>query len=220
MTENMQNLLGRWNRTAPNMIFGCESAAAEPFIGNLLMSDNRYELNYPYGTPVPLYAYIYHEYVRNFMGNQCGCPFDTRVDTLRYRLAYSFSIGDIMTLVLAPNGNLMSHWSTHDFENCPDMDKTLLFINNLMEFYNKEGKEYLYAGKMCSSADIECENIEIPLSRGRKSATLPRLLSTTWHAKNRKTAYIVVNPESEAVKFSINGEKHEISPLSATLILK
>ena len=46
------------------MLLGCESAAAEPFIGGLLMSDNRYELNYPFGTVVPTYAYIYHEYVR------------------------------------------------------------------------------------------------------------------------------------------------------------
>jgi hypothetical protein len=100
MTENMQSMLTEWNGKAGNMLLGCESAAAEPFIGNMLMSDNRFELNYPFGKPVPAYAYIYHEYVRNFMGNQCGCPFEPCVDTLRYRLAYSFSIGDIMTLVL------------------------------------------------------------------------------------------------------------------------
>lgn len=218
MTKNMQKLLCEWNKKAPNMLFGCESAAAEPFIGNLLMSDNRFELNYPFGTPVPAYAYVYHEYVRNFMGNQCGCPFEPKVDTLRYRLAYSFSIGDIMTLIIAPNGNLMSHWGTHDFENCPDMEKTLLFIKNVMEFYNKEGKEYLYAGKMCNAPEIECEEITIPLFRGRKEATLPRLPSTTWQAKDGKTAYIVVNPENEPIKFSIMGKQYEASPLNATLI--
>ena len=45
MTETMQNLLGEWNRKAGKMLFGCESAAAEPFIGNLLFSDNRYREN-------------------------------------------------------------------------------------------------------------------------------------------------------------------------------
>ena len=30
MTENMQNLLGEWNRKAGKILFGCESAAAEP----------------------------------------------------------------------------------------------------------------------------------------------------------------------------------------------
>ncbi|MBO5909064.1 MAG: hypothetical protein J6Q67_04715, partial [Clostridia bacterium] len=33
MTSNMQNLLRQWNENAPKMIFGCESAAAGPFIG-------------------------------------------------------------------------------------------------------------------------------------------------------------------------------------------
>jgi len=218
MTSNMQRLLGEWNKRAPNMLFGCESAASEPFIGNLLMSDNRFELNYPFGTPVPVYAYLYHEYVRNFMGNQCGCPFEPAVDTLRYRLAYSFSIGDIMTLVLAPNGELMTHWGTHDFEHAPNMEKTLRFIKNVMSFYRSEGEKYLYSGKMIFAPDIECEEITFPLFRGRKEAKLPRLLSSTWQTDGGKTAYIVVNPEDVAVMFKINGVSYEAKPLDATLI--
>ena len=220
MTENMQNLLEEWQEKAPNMLFGCESAAAEPFIGGLCMSDNRFELNYPYGTPVPAYAFIYHEYVRNFMGNQCGCPFDTSIDTLRYRLAYSFSIGDLMTLALAPNGDLMTHWSTRDFSTPPDFDKTMTFIKNVMRFYRDGGKEYLYAGKMKNAPEIECEKITVSLTRGRENATLPRLLSSAWEARDGKTAYIVVNPESEAVSFTLGGKKHECAPLNAILILK
>ncbi len=220
MTSNMQRLLSEWNEVVPNMLFGCESAAAEPFIGNLLMSDNRFELNYPFGTPVPLYAYIYHEYVRNFMGNQCGCPFEPSVDTLRYRLAYSFSIGDIMTLILAPNGELMTHWGTHDFEHSPNMEKTLLFIKNMRNFYNEGAKKYLYSGKMSASPDIKCEEIKIPMFRGRKYALLPRLLSSSWEADNGKTAYIVVNPESTPVPFQIGSERYEVEPLNACLIVR
>ena len=220
MTSNMQKLLSEWNALAPNMLFGCESAASEPFIGNLLMSDNRFELNYPFGTPTPVYAFIYHEYLRNFMGNQCGCPFDTSIDTLRYRLAYSFSIGDIMTLVLAPNGELMSNWGTRDFEHAPNMEKTLLFIKNMTKFYNEIGKEYLYSGRMCAPSNVECEKIEIPMTSGRKSIILPRLLFSCWKAKNGRVAYIVVNPEDAPIKFSIENEGYEISPLDAMLILK
>ncbi len=220
MTSAMQKLLSQWNSSAPNMIFGCESAAAEPFIGNLLMSDNRFELNYPFGTPVPLYAYLYHEYIRNFMGNQCGCPFEPSVDTLRYRLAYSFSIGDIMTLIIAPNGELMTHWGTHDFEHSPNMEKTMLFIRNVMKFYNDGAKKYLYSGKMSYSLDIKCEEIDIPMFRGRDFARLPRLLSSTWEAEGAKTAYIVVNPEDVPVSFQIEGESYECPPLNAMLIEK
>lgn len=220
MTKNMQDLLKEWNKKAPNMLFGCESAAAEPFIGNLLMSDNRFELNYPFGEVVPLYAYIYHEYVRNFMGNQCGCPFEPTIDTLRYRLAYSFSIGDIMTLVLSPNGELMSHWSTRDFSMPPSMEKTLLFIKNMVSFYNNGAKEYLYGGKMINAQEVKCEKITIPMVRGRKEITLPRLLSSTWEAKDGKTAYIIVNPEEQPISFSLNNEMYEVPALDAVLIIR
>ena len=220
MTIGMQKLLDEWKKKAPNMLFGCESASAEPFIGNLIMSDNRYELNYPFGTPVPVHAFIYHEYLRNFMGNQCGCPFDTKIDTLRYRLAYSFSIGDLMTLVLAPNGDLMTHWSTQDFSCPPDMKKAMRFIKNMNVFYNEKAKEYLYAGKMKNAPQIECESICVPLTRGRKTATLPRLLSSAWHARDGKTAYIVVNPENTQAVFSINGNKYTVAPLDALLIIE
>ena len=220
MTSGMQELLGEWNKDAPGMLFGCESAASEPFIGNLLMSDNRFELNYPYGTPIPIYAYIYHEYVRNFMGNQCGCPFDTKRDTLCYRLAYSFSIGDIMTLALAPNGRLMTHWSTRDFDNYPDMAKATELIKNLTRFYNSVGKKYLHAGRMCASPGIKCGEVTVPMLRGRPYATLPRLLSSTWQAENGRTAYIVVNPEEAPVSFSIGTEAFIAPPLNATLIIK
>ena len=219
MTSNMQELLGSWNKKANGTVFGCESAAAEPFIGNMLMSDNRFELNYPFGKPVPAYAYIYHEYVRNFMGNQCGCPFEPCVDTLRYRLAYSFSIGDIMTLVLAPYGGLMTHWSTRDFDHAPDMDKALTLIKNLTKFYNESGKKYLLNGKMSPVADIECKSIKIPQYRGQEYSILPALPCSCWQ-NGDGVAYIVVNPESEPAQFSINGEKFEIEPLSAMLIEK
>ena len=220
MTSNMQKLLAEWNQKAPNMLFGCESAAAEPFIGNLLMSDNRFELNYPFGKPVPLYAFLYHEYVRNFMGNQCGCPFEPECDTLRYRLAYSFSIGDIMTLTIAPNGDLMTHWGTHDFEHSPDKEKTMRFIKNVMNFYNDKGKKYLYCGKMSTCDDITCEEITIPLFRGQKYSTLPRLLCSAWEEENGKTAFIVINPEENQVSFKIGNDNFLCPPLDACLIVK
>ena len=220
MTYNMQGLLKDWNKWAPNKVFGCESAAAEPFIGNLLMSDNRFELNYPFGTVVPLYAFIYHEYLRNFMGNQCGCPFEPKVDTQRYRMAYSFSIGDIMTVTLAPNGKLMSHWGTHDFDSAPDMDKAMQFVKNMTEFYHSQGKKYLYGGRMSARSEFECEEIKIPLFRGQEYSVLPRLLCSAWEEKNGRIAYVVVNPEDEALAFTVGGEKYECPPLDAVLIIK
>ena len=63
-------------------IFGCESAAAEPFIKNLLFSDNRWTLAELVGDAVPAYAYIYHSRVNNFMGNQTCCEFRFHEDDI------------------------------------------------------------------------------------------------------------------------------------------
>ena len=217
MTTNMQKLLSSWNILAPNMLFGCESAAAEPFIGSLLMSDNRFELNYTYGEVVPLYAFLYHPFVRNFMGNQCGCPFEPKIDTLRYRLAYSFSIGDFMTLILNQDGKAMSHWGSFEFEVLPDMEKSLLLIKNLTKFYNEKGKKYLYNGKMSVSPYIECEKITIPLTRGKENSVLPRLLCSSWE-NGDNSAYVIVNPEENPVKFTLNGKEYVAKELDAMLI--
>ena len=220
MTQGMTHLLEDWKNKAPNMLFGCESASAEPFISGLAMSDNRFELNYPFGEVVPVYAYLYHEYVRNFMGNQCGCPFDTSVDTLRYRLAYAFSIGDIMTLTLAPSGVPMTHWGTRDFEHAPDMERALAFISNMRRFYKEKASEYLCYGKMVSAPNIECGTVTIPQVRGKSESVLPRLLSSCWSDENGKIAYIVVNPEDTQIEFSIEGERFSVGALDAMLILK
>ena len=219
MTSNMQALLAGWNDAAPKMLFGCESAASEPFIGNLAFSDNRYELNYAGGEPVPVYAFLYHEYVRNFMGNQVGCPFVTTVDTLRYRLGYSFSIGDLMTLTLNPLGGLMTHWGMQDLENAPDEKPILAFIKNLMRFYREEAKDILYAGRMSDAADATCETVTFPMTNGRGDAILPRLLLSAWETEDGKTAYVCVNPESEPVACVIRGESYEIPALDARLIV-
>ena len=125
-----------------------------------------------------------------------------------------------MTLVLAPNGDFMTHWSTQDFDHAPDAEKTLKFIKNVMAFYRSEGEKYLYSGKMIYAPDIECEEIIIPLFRGRKEASLPRLLSSAWQTEDGKVAYIVVNPEDVAVSFKIGNESYEAKPLDAMLIIK
>ena len=137
----MQHLLSGWNKQVPKMLFGCESSAAEPFIGNLQFSDNRFELNYQIGQPVPLYAFLYHEYVRNFMGNQCCCPLPAA--SFPMRMAYAFTAGDCLTLILNPNGGLMGHWGIRDFDPAPDWDSTLDFARNMIEFYNTEARPFL-----------------------------------------------------------------------------
>ncbi len=218
MTKNMQEILAEWNRIGGKTIFGCESAAAEPFIGNLLFSDNRYELNYGLGVPVPLYAYIYHEYVRNFMGNQVGCPFSVEEDTLLYRLAYSFSVGDCMTLVLTQDGELLSHWGLKDFSSLPDKEKALQLVGNLMRFYKKFAKKYLYAGRMITAPAVECESITFRRCDSERSVTLPAILSSAWEADDGSRALILINPGDIEVCCKVNGTSATVPHLDAIML--
>lgn len=216
MTSNMQNMLTRWNELSYGKLFGCESASAEPFIGNLLYNDNRFELNYIFGEPVPFYAYVYHEYIRNFMGNQVCCPFPSEMDTVRYRLGYSFAIGDSMTLTLTPDGELLSSWSTRDFVHFSDKEKTYRFIRNLTDFYNNEAKPYLYCGRMVKPEKILCESVTFDVWDGFKN-TYPQL-HTAAYESDGKRVQIVVNPWDEVKVFELKGEKLSIPALSALLI--
>ena len=55
-----RELLDGWKKSCPDTLLGCESAAAEPYIADLRLSDCRYELCYFLGSPIPLYAFLYH----------------------------------------------------------------------------------------------------------------------------------------------------------------
>ena len=210
MTENMQDVLGEWNAAAGKTLLGCESAAAEPFIGNLLFSDNRFELCYHIGRPVPLYAYLYHEYVRNFMGNQVCCPFPTETDTLRYRMGYSFSIGDCMTVVLSPDGALMQNWGTRDFEHTPDKEKALSFVARMTKFYREKAKPYLFSGRMIEGLPVECG--VAPFGHG-----LPEILSSAWEADGERVQ-ILINAFDTDISCRVAGTEIVVPANDAVLL--
>ena len=194
------------------MLLGCESAAAEAYMGNLLLSDNRYELNWHIGEPVPLYAYLYHEYLRNFMGNQVCCAFTNEADTMCARLAYSFVAGDCMTIVMTPDGNLMNNWGCHDFSNLPDKERALTFIANMNRFYKEQAKDYLYAGKMCKPNEYICETVSYPAAKGRM-IEMPAVLSTAWEHGDKKVQ-IFVNHTMEDIAMTYEGRQIIVKALS------
>lgn len=156
MTESMTELLSGWQNGAPDKTFGCESAASEPYIGKLLFSDNRYSLNWRIGTPVPLYSFLYHEYLHNFMGNQVCAGIKESRDSYRARLAYSFVAGDCMTLILRPDGKILPRWGYREDENLPDTDKALNLIESLVWLMKSGAKKYLLAGRAVKIPELKC----------------------------------------------------------------
>ncbi len=211
MTENMQGVLSEWNDLGKGMLFGCESAAAEPFVGNLLLSDNRYELNYKAGAPVPLYSFIYHEYLHNFMGNQCSCPFAGLKGSLNYRIAYSFSIGDLLTLTMQPDGEFVYNWCARPTELRPDRKLVLKFISNLAKFYREKGGKYLCCGRMTIPEDFACETVTYWKN------TLHAVHCTAWENGNEKV-HILVNPDEFDRKVTLGGKEYTVPALNAILV--
>ena len=205
----------------PGLVLGCESAAAEPFIPNLLFSDNRCGLNFNGGLPVPLYSYIYHEYVTNFMGNNvCGDMFiDCRKtpEIFQYRLAYSFLAGDFMTIVINDEGIIQWAWGQRDFspEYRPDQEASLSLIKVLTE-WRKACPEFLQCGRALHPLVFECRTSQIFTSTG--PVNVPDVLTTSYE-HNGKALHFLVNWRNTEVKihssafvgkeytFHPNGEK-------------
>ena len=211
MTQQMQKLLGEWNEIGKAMLLGCESAAAEPFIGNLQMSDNRFELNYHIGRPVPLYAYIYHEYLHNFMGNQVACNLPPETDTLAYRMAYSFSIGDCMTLVVSPDGRFLTRWGYKGEDDTVDRDQILTLVANLTKFYYEQAQPYLHAGRMTAALPLTCDSVTYGI------CTLPSVHVSAWE-KGDERVHILVNPLPEDQTVVLGGQTVTVPALDAILV--
>jgi len=153
------------------------------------------------------------------MGNQVSCPFRTDEDTLRYRIAYSFSVGDCMTLVLTQEGELMSDWGMRDFSVLPNKEKALHLIKNLTKFYRTYAKPYLYAGRMIPTPTVECSSVVYTRKNDESKVALPAVLSSAWEAEDGSRALILVNPEDVDVRCMVNGAEVSVPALDATLMM-
>lgn len=202
--QAMKQLLGMLKPEDSRMLFGCESAASEPFIPQLLFSDNRFELNYHMGTPVPAYAYLYHAYVNNFMGNQVGLNFTATEDDLLYRLGYSFAAGDMSTLVLTQTGDIMQYWGSRNFDLLPDKAAVLSFIKNINAWRTGAGRDYLHLGRMLKPCALQCEGKNRILFENREPLLVDKLLTSCWQAPDGSVGQIVVNYNREEWTFSMD----------------
>ncbi len=185
-------------------LFGCESAAAQPFIDNLRFSDNRYTLAELVGDAVPAYAYIYHSRVNNFMGNQCVCSMVYHEDDYCYRLAYSFLAGDMLTIVINEDGEVIHHWgAARDNEENPNQESLYELISKC-NLWRVNAKQYLCYGDMQKPLEYQCDehcNFEV-FRRRNFDKKVPKVLSNAF-SYGDKLADFFVNFTKETVVVSI-----------------
>lgn len=216
MTEEMKKLLTGWQKMAGDKLFGCESAASEPFTPYLRFSDNRYELNWHLGEPVPLFAFLYHEYLHNFMGNQVSCGLDYKEDTMTCRMAYSFAAGDAMTIVLTPMGTLMSNWGCHDFGYAPNKENALTFAANMQKLLETEAKAFLMHGRMEKPEEYSSDNVMFHSARGRE-ITFPAVFSSKWSLEG-VSRQLFINHTARAQTITFRGEEITVPALDAIAV--
>ena len=213
-TEALYDIVQRCHEVIPDKKFllGCESAAAEQFIPQFLFSDNRYNINYKFGQPVPIYAYLYHPYIHNFMGNQIGVAhgFKRTIEHLLYRLSYSFVIGDCLTVVLSQYGKIQWAWGQKEFDegDFPDQEQTMLFIKRLNAFRKNVAKPYLCGGKMIRPMEIRgVKPIALYTYDNTYDRAVCPIQTARYELSNGDKGQVLVNFTSETVSFQLAGCK-------------
>ena len=171
--------------------------------------------------PVPVFAYLYHEYLRNFQGNAVCCPFSSKNDTMRVRMAYSFVAGDSMTLVLTPHGDIMANWGSRDFskETLPDKEKALTFAANMRRLYDEGGaKPYLYDGRMIKTVDYECGTIQYNHRWGDNMIEpVPEVYASAWE-KDGKRVQIFANHMDRPSTIKFQGKEITIPAMDGIMV--
>jgi hypothetical protein len=195
-------------------LLGCEAAAAEPFIPYLLFNDNRATINFAYGTPVPAYQYVNHEYLNGFMGNQNSMRHAVDLEkspmNMLQRLALAFVSGDMFTVILRGNGDMIQTWNSDWDAKIPNQEYMKSLIKNLNEWRKEGGLDYLVTGRMIKPLEYEGTS-EIPMRTKPTGLRInfPSVLSSNWQSQDGQNAQFFVNylPEEQEIIVDAEGLK-------------
>ena len=194
--DAVKSLLRSASADIGNVLLGCESAAAESYIPELGFSDNRFDLTYAIGKPVPAYSYIYHEYVNNFMGNQvCADYFvtpDKNPESYYERIAYAFSAGDLLTVIINDDGEIERSWGKdRNIEFMPDAEKTASLVKNLNAWRQKY-PNYLNTGRMEKPLAIDCQ-IHTMQRKFGSTIDIPKIHTSAFSDHSGSLAQFLIN---------------------------
>ena len=221
--DAVKELLEEVKTCTGKVLLGCESAAAESYIPYLLFSDNRFQLNYGAGYPVPLYAYLYHEYVNNFMGNQICADlwinYEKSPEGLLERLAYSFAAGDMLTLVLNENGDISWNWGWRNLENVPNQEHVITFVRNANAWRRGIGKKYLHTGVMKKPYEVLCEEALLHGAQGHVFV-MPRIHTCAWEAEDGSYGQFLINcrPEDAECEICLPEGEYELIDIKQNML--
>lgn len=192
-----------------NPLLGCEAAAAEPFIPYLLFNDNRATINFGFGRPVPAYQFVYHEYLNGFMGNQNS--FEQMIDiekspvNMLQRLALAFVSGDMFTVILRGNGDMIESWNSNWDAKIPNQEHMKNLINNLNAWRKKAGLDFLVTGRMEKPMEFYgATNIPMITKQAGLPVNFPSVLTSNWQSQQGRHAQFFANYLPKEQQITIN----------------
>lgn len=179
------------------IVIGCEAAAAESYMQLLTFSDLRYTMGFYFAKPVPAYAYVYHQYLFNFMGNAC-CFHAAVSDTqnplsLHFRMAYSFIAGDVLTGVLNGRGELFWDWGTVWEVEGPNQATLIQLVQRLIRLRKGMAREYLLYGKMIRPISYQTGGVFRLIRSDDTVVEYPEVLSSAWEGEDGTQVQLFVN---------------------------
>lgn len=228
-TEKMTSLMAELCAENPGLVLGCESAAAFPYLKYLPFNDLRFACwNIARTRPVPAYAYLFHEYINNFMGNQCGIYWNLELEkcpeNLLWRTAYSFSAGDLLSVVLKDHGQIHWGWNYKWERPQPEQESIMTLVRNLNTF-RKQHPEFLQYGRMIRPlAAVSGDTWELVTARG--SRMLEAFLHSSWRSPDGREVQIVTNflPRLQTVRITPDSGTEPfdlvLPPLSAVISIR
>ena len=213
MKDIVKKMRAKFREAHPDkkMLIGCEAAACEPLLDDMRFNDLRYNLDLMYGIPVPAYAYVFGEYVANYMGNHTTATrlLDTRLypDNIFYRTAYSFAQGDILTFMLKNDGKVNWEWNDPwEDDNEPDQEEYLSFAKTLNDFRNGILFEPLRFGKMVKPRQVSCGKYTEKIDRKALVRILDEIVTTRFVTDDGRDIQIFVNFNRRCVTFGLCGK--------------
>jgi hypothetical protein len=209
--QAMKEIYGRINTMIASggydSAIGCESSPADCFIADLTYNDLRYNWACNFGRPVPALSYVFHEYLINFMGNQCAFtktfPIEKNPDSLLFRLAYSLIAGDQLTLVIKSGGEIHWEWGMSWLQPGPRQKNILTAVRNFNAMRKGRGLPFLNFGRMLKPNPISCANAYVLTRNDGSQLVFEGLPTSKWQAPDGSVAQFIANHYDEPMRVQV-----------------
>jgi len=218
MTAQMQALLAGFRELtgaasarsggARTVALSVEAAASEVFLPDLHLCDVRV---IPPGHQVsraefvPLYHYLYHE----FIVIQGGFGMGPEPYHLVTRNAYNLVIGQIPGAVLKGDGRLLNkdtmNWAPWEPQVGSD-DDAVQMLASAVALRRGPGRDFLVYGRMLPPARVDGIRTQV-WEQGNRVHRLPAVFHAAWQAPDGRFGLVLANWTTEAQALTVVGER-------------